>query len=260
MHRLDLEAPGLRLYFKNWLEAKPGLAELIQSHLDGPPPDWRSYASAVNLPDLKGRLSLMLAGQQDATYVERVQNLNWPQLYAEHGFGQTLEAWRDEWKGEYDFVLVDSRTGITDVGGICAVQLPDIIVLFCTPNEQSLEGIVDFTNRAIAQRAKLPLDRTKLLVLPVITRLEARVEYERAETWLQRLEAAFQPYYRDWAHRDVFLPTSSSTRVFPTCRTGALVRSLPSSPRYLRPRGSWVLDGNHSCFSREKAGRHRHAC
>ena len=41
---------------------------------------------------------------------------------------------RDELKKRYDFILLDSRTGLTDIGGICTVQLPDLIVMVSTPS------------------------------------------------------------------------------------------------------------------------------
>src|SRR6185503_9462694 len=43
----------------------------------------------------------------------------------------------------YDVVLVDSRTGVTEMGGVCAYQLADVVVLLCAPNYQNLEGTRD---------------------------------------------------------------------------------------------------------------------
>ena len=47
------------------------------------------------------------------------------------------------WEAELkpDYVLIDSRTGDTDVLGICTRQLPDSVVLMFTPNEQNLAGL-----------------------------------------------------------------------------------------------------------------------
>src|SRR6185369_10551344 len=40
-----------------------------------------------------------------------------------------------------DYVLIDSRTGHTDVSGICTRQLPDAVAVFLFPNEQNRRGL-----------------------------------------------------------------------------------------------------------------------
>ena len=40
----------------------------------------------------------------------------------------------------FDAVLIDSRTGVTEVGGVCTRQLADVVVSFCAPNYQNLAG------------------------------------------------------------------------------------------------------------------------
>jgi len=145
----------------------------------------------------------MTAGAQDASYVRRVQALDWPALYERHGFGAFLEGLRDAWKARYDFVLVDSRTGITDIGGICTVQLPDFLVILFTANDQSFLGALDVVRRAAEQRNKLPYDRAGLLTLPVASRFEMRVEYKMAQEWLRRFARELEPIFSAWAHAEV---------------------------------------------------------
>jgi hypothetical protein len=55
---------------------------------------------------------------------------------------------RDSWRTEFDFTLVDSRTGITEAGGICTIQLPDVLIPVFTCTDQSLGGAVDVAYRA----------------------------------------------------------------------------------------------------------------
>src|SRR5262245_51175781 len=121
----DLEAPGLHLYFENWIKptpptdvsaSQPGLTDLIQAHVDGQHPKWRDFVTNVNLPRAEQSLSLMTAGRQDQSYIKRMQGLDWNRLYDHHKLGNFLEELRTEWKEAFDFVLVDSRTGITDIG------------------------------------------------------------------------------------------------------------------------------------------------
>jgi hypothetical protein len=40
-------------------------------------------------------------------------------------------------------VLIDSRTGLTDIRGICTMLMPEKLVVVFTPNRQSLTGVID---------------------------------------------------------------------------------------------------------------------
>ncbi len=201
----DLEAPGLHLYFKKWMSGKGhrGLTELIQAHADGKNPRWQNYVKEIHLDNAKQPLTLISAGLQDESYVQRMQALDWTELYERHDLGNFLEELRENWKESFDFVLIDSRTGITDIGGICTIQLPDLLVLLFTANDQSLHGCIDVVERARRARANMPVDRAKLLVLPVAARFEGRVEVDLAQKWLNRFADALTPFYNEWSHRDV---------------------------------------------------------
>ena len=74
-----------------------------------------------------------------------------------------MNSLRDEWRERYDFILVDSRTGVTDVGDICTVLLPDVLVLMFVTNFQNIEGIRNVMARATAARRDLPINFSKLL-------------------------------------------------------------------------------------------------
>ena len=201
----DLEAPGLHLYYKPWLgqPLHPGLTELLQAYVDGRQPAWEEYVLQVQLPEGREPLSVLTAGAQDEGYIGRMQALEWKQLYDTHQLGQVLETLRQDWKSAFDFILIDSRTGITDIGGICTIQLPDILVLLFTANEQSLYGAIDVAQRADRLRNRLPFDRARLMVLPVATRFEGRFEYEIAQEWLQTFATALAPLYTSWLQKDV---------------------------------------------------------
>ena len=145
----------------------------------------------------------MKAGLQDKSYVQRMQALNWDTLYSNHDLGNFLEELREDWKQSFDFVLIDSRTGITDIGGICTIQLPDILMLLLTANDQSLNGSLEVLERIQEAKARFPFDRAKLLVAPIVSRFERRVEYDLADFWLKRFADLFPPIINDWAHKDI---------------------------------------------------------
>jgi hypothetical protein len=90
----------------------------------------------------------------------------------------------------YDLVLVDSRTGVTEMGGICAYQLGDAIVMMCAANHQNVRGTqnvaADFLSpQVLALRQNRP---------PQIVVVPARIEQRRQELldeFMARFEATF---------------------------------------------------------------------
>jgi MinD-like ATPase involved in chromosome partitioning or flagellar assembly len=142
----DLEAPGLETY-KQLRPPKPhpGIVEYVTAFRQtGVAPDPLDYIYETKPIGKKGgRLWVMPAGRRDDAYRSALASLDWQRLY-EHEDGFLLfedlkKGWEEELQPEC--VLIDSRTGDTDVLGICTRQLPDAVVLMFTPNEQNLAGL-----------------------------------------------------------------------------------------------------------------------
>ncbi len=201
----DLEAPGLHRYFQPWVKGKPkpGLIDLILALNARKKLSWRKYVTRIKLPRIKQPISFIPAGFSAEDYVGKVQNLDWGKMYKKANLGWHLEKLRNDWMKTFDYILIDSRTGITDIGGICTVQLPDILVLQFSANNQSLDGAADIAQRAIEQRKSLPFDRSKLLVLPIPSRFDMREELKLGEQWLKTFEKTLAPFYSNWLHRTV---------------------------------------------------------
>jgi MinD-like ATPase involved in chromosome partitioning or flagellar assembly len=197
----DLEAPGLHDYFAPVLPMEPtgGVIDLVSDFLAGAK---KPSAHAIRLDLGEGAVSLLAAGRQDDAYTGRVQDIDWEDLYR-RGFATFLERCREIWTQNYDFVLIDSRTGISDIGGICTAQLPDRLVILFTANKQSVEGAVKIAHRADRARDRLPYDRQPHLVLPILARLDTRVEHERTESWRQRCTELAAPLFRNWLAKSV---------------------------------------------------------
>ncbi len=197
----DLEAPGLHHYFAPVLPKDPagGVVDLAYDFLDGAE---KPRAHPIRLDIADGAVALLAAGRQDEKYAGRVQGIDWAELYR-RGFAAFLERCRDTWIENYDFVLIDSRTGISDIGGICTAQLPDRLVVLFTANDQSVQGAVDIARRADRARDRLPYDRQPHLVLPILSRFDNRVEYEQAETWRQRCAEVAAPLFGNWLAKTV---------------------------------------------------------
>lgn len=203
----DLEAPGLHSYFH------PLLTDPELRDTDGLIDLLRAYQQAVLLPgreqlpqdegwfrrtldltpyvvglDLKfaggGRLDFLPAGRQNAAYSDSVTSFDWHAFYERLGGGSFLLAMREEMAARYDYVLIDSRTGVTDSSGICTVLLPDTLVLGFVYNVQNIRGSAHVA-RAVTKGARRPIR-----LLPVPMRVED-AERERLEISRDRAREVF---------------------------------------------------------------------
>jgi cellulose biosynthesis protein BcsQ len=204
----DLEAPGVEKFFaKTKLSGSrkntPGILDLIKAKADGDSLYWKDCLIKAKLYDNSPPVSIITAGRDRPKYAESVQGLNWNELIPKHNMGAWLNDLREQWISEYDFVLIDSRTGISDIGGICTIILPDILVLFFTTNEQSIDGVADVMHRARAARSKLPVDRSRLLAVPVLARDEREEVYDQWKDWSDKITESMKEFYREWLWKDV---------------------------------------------------------
>ena len=148
----DLEAPGLETFdHLRPKEPHPGLVEYVTEYRNTwRAPDVRDFiyeAGPIGKKD--GKLWVMPAGRRDATYQSALAKIDWIKLYRKEDGFLLLEDTKAQWEQEYkpDYVLIDSRTGHTDVEGICTRQLPDAVVVLLFPNEQNLVGLRDVCRR-----------------------------------------------------------------------------------------------------------------
>ena len=154
----DIEAPGIERYFLNLpsrlansRKETDGIVDLVLAYTLDQPLDWHQcLIKAFPFGD-ESKIDIITAGRETADYNSRVRQIAWVDLFKHKGFGTYLEQLREQWIADYDFVLIDSRTGITDIGGICTIHLPDVLVLFFTANWQSLQGVVDVMQREIGR-------------------------------------------------------------------------------------------------------------
>ena len=200
----DLEAPGLPAYFRPLLPSPPttGIVDLVDDFATGAQKPSAAYITELEL-DEPGLVHLLAAGgQQDEDYARRVQSIDWAALYAQ-GFADALELCRADWTEAYDFVLIDSRTGFADIASICTAHLPDHLVVLFTANDQSVSGAVNVVRRADRARDRMPYDRPQLSVVPVLSRFDSRVEYERAESWYRTCTEVTTPLFHNWLVRNV---------------------------------------------------------
>lgn len=198
----DLEAPGLNRYFKATSLTPPavngGLLRLLETASNSDQqPAYRHFVHSTSNQEFP-TLDLLASGDEEDDYSSRVGRFSWVHFFRDRRGAQWLEKLRAQWKEDYDFVLIDSRTGITDSGGVCTVQLPDTLVFVVGANQQNLDGCKRIVSSIHRERANLPFDRGRLLILPVLSRFDGREESTLAKEWLQKCVDAFQLILNDW--------------------------------------------------------------
>lgn len=213
---LDLESPGLHSFFSpakeltrrfsdKDFEHAPGLLEYLEECQAQP-----SEAPAVShrlvdctheaLLQTGGSLRLLPAGRLDTTYPTRVSAFSWERFYAEQRGAECIEYLREQLCcADADFVLIDSRTGVTDVGAVCTFQLPDLVVVLFALHRQGIEG-ARRVGAAIAQSrdqlgsADAVKRRRSVLFLP--TRVAEEAPSDRRDEWISNATDALHHYGR----------------------------------------------------------------
>ncbi len=195
----DLEAPGLHRFFslsrrqpfsskrEKKFESATGLIDLfvtinnnVEKH-QGSSEELQTEEKAKLLIDRINidkyiqkteikNISIMKAGNFDDTYAERVNSFEWEELYQKSPW--IFRVFAEKLASIYDYVLIDSRTGITDTAGICTMIVPEKLVVVTIPNKQSLTGITSLVKQAVEYR-KASDDLRPLMVFPLPSRIDA---------------------------------------------------------------------------------------
>jgi cellulose biosynthesis protein BcsQ len=198
----DLEAPGLERFFPvnhDEVYNQRGLMDMLLSYKQQMKEEFdfsdNTSERIKSLPfenpeqllfdiyphdESSGKLWLLSAGKRSKEnfiqYANQVRNFDWGDFY-QNWEGELYFEWlRQKFEKIADVVLIDSRTGVTEMGGVCSYQLADVIVMLCSTNQQSLEGthkmLLDFKRPEVAKIRDRSLD---VIVVP------ARVENAESE-------------------------------------------------------------------------------
>jgi CRISPR-associated protein Cmr1 len=184
----DLEAPGMHyklLDEARRAEVRQGFVDLSYEYFEKH--CFKPIAEYVKKIERgKGEILLMSAGQPlFADYWNKLVKIRWPDRFYEEygeGFAFLLELKRRieeefiEEERKLDVLLIDARTGVTEVGGAALTLLPDKVVFLFVNNGESKEGtreIIRSIARTLPEGDKLPD------VVPVLTRIPEDMPHER---------------------------------------------------------------------------------
>mgnify|MGYP001041144710 CR=1 FL=1 len=182
---LDLEAPGLHYKLRlgesgTHPAIERGALDYVYESLRGKGIPDAIAPYTVEVPAVAphhGSVTLMPAGNvRTANYWRRLAELNWFDMFYKGdspGIPFFLE-FRERIRAEYepDFLLIDSRTGISEIGGVATTLLPDQVVCLLLHNEENLEGAREVL-RGIQQSPRLP-KQAPVKIVAVLTRIPER--------------------------------------------------------------------------------------
>lgn len=182
----DLDSPGLHKFYMPFLDAElyhstPGVVDIISeyaraaTHSEARAADWhlpyaRVLPHAISLDwtfPAGGTLDIISAGRRGRSYSAVLSGFDWDNFSYRLGGGLLFAAMREDMKRNYDYTLIDSRTGLSDVAGICTVRFPDTVVNCFTLSTQSIEGAAD-----VARTIDDLVDDREVHILPVPMRVE----------------------------------------------------------------------------------------
>jgi hypothetical protein len=201
----DLEAPGLERYFSYFeitqAGSNAGLLRMCMEARDTGTADYTRFISQFEC-DPGRTITLLSSGREtDDAYTHNLESFDW-ELFFKTGGGAFIEQLRDRWRHDFDLTLIDSRTGLSDTGGICTIQLPDVVVGMFTANLQSLYGVRDVMRLAQKARQTLAYDRMPVSVLPLATRWGVQ-EFQETQVWLDRVAEGTKELFEDWLPKGI---------------------------------------------------------
>ncbi len=173
---LDLEAPGLLripIFESLAADAKGGMVDLLVD----PEPRLDAIRSSLKkwvLPfqdetHQSFKLHIFPAGVVGDSYAQRYSQVDWGKFFDPgtkfgfHYFDAVQQALTEEF--EPDYILIDSRTGLTDLAGISTAALADTVVLVFNLSHQGIDGIESIKRALEARGAELRKTPIRILLL-----------------------------------------------------------------------------------------------
>ncbi len=193
---MDFEAPGLDSKFASVdvSQVQAGMMDqfwAFQHRRELPELQANEIALPEDVASSGGRLHLIPAGNYlSGDYFKRFSSIKWDNILGtEEGLAFCFDLLkRIEEKFEADILIIDSRTGLTEIGGLCTQVLPDSVILLTSMSAESLRG----TRRVYERIAEGPITKRRqetgmdpIELRVVIARTTRPDDLEKAETTIK---------------------------------------------------------------------------
>ncbi len=214
----DLEAPGLERYYYpggalQKIVDKPGLIDMLlryKQEMSQEPEEGESLeleSPAEYIIDIypessgQGKLSLLTSGRRSKSfftdYARSVLNFDWKDFY-ETWEGEIYFNWlKEQFEKIADVILIDSRTGVTEMGGVCTYHLADAVVSFCSANDQCIDGTLQMVRNFSSPELTELRHNKKLITIVVPARIEKTSEIKILNSFRRKFAKEFTEYMPD---------------------------------------------------------------
>jgi cellulose biosynthesis protein BcsQ len=105
-------------------------------------------------------------------YAKKIQNFNWTEYYASYNGEEYFEWLRKQLVDFADVILIDSRTGVSEMSGVSTRQLADSIVIISAPNPQNLIGAANMVKSFLNEDVKKARKNRDLKVVIIPSRID----------------------------------------------------------------------------------------
>lgn len=146
---LDIEAPSMQNIFKYEMEEiKFGLVDYLYNKIHEKCTDKNIEISDIytkiegnDNENISGNLYFIPAGKLNTEYIYKLSKIR-PNLVSRNNYiSDIIKNLESKQELNLDFVLVDSRTGINDWGGVSLIDISDRVIFFVYPNYENVEGL-----------------------------------------------------------------------------------------------------------------------
>lgn len=220
----DLEAPGLERYFfsdKEKLERikdHPGLMDMLLNYKEemarepeeDKEPELESpskYLIDVFPDDTEGgKLYFLGPGRRSksyfSNYARSVLGFDWEDFYKKWE-GELYFNWlKEQFETIADVILIDSRTGVTEMGGVCTYHLADVVLCFCSANGQCIDGTLQMANNFSDPKLSKLRKNGKLKTIVVPARIEKGSELETLNEFRKSFIDSFKTFMTEELNDD----------------------------------------------------------
>lgn len=201
---MDLEAPGLGFTKATggpdaW--SGPGVSDLVLGWLEGQAGNLSDCVRSVDgVPG--GTVRVIPSGSRPQELARRTASIvadpDSPKAFVFQMLKRMIEEHLKP-----DVLLVDSRTGLADVAGVCTLELPDVVVAVCGLNEQNVSGM-EHVLGAITEHAFRPTPPPLILALSPVPSRE----------WMDQPDLPWRQLFAESAHEPAFRYLGRGSRWF----------------------------------------------